>query len=65
MRPTLAKFAQEFVWRHKERILLEYAADNDHGMGPHDVNHRIAAELAKMVGADYCVVVATPHVIHP
>ena len=64
MSPTLTKFTQEFIRGNKEGILLKDAADDDHRMGPHDVNHRVAPEFAEMVGADDCVVVAAPHVIY-
>ena len=45
--PPLAKFSQELIRRHKERILLKDAADDDHGMRPHDVNHRVASKTAR------------------
>jgi len=41
----LAKFSQELIRRHKERILLKDAADDNHGMGSHDVNHRVYSVL--------------------
>jgi hypothetical protein len=63
--PTLAKLGQELLRGHKERIPLQNAADDDHGMRPHNVNHRVAAKLAKMVGANHGVVVATPYIVYP
>ena len=65
MRTTLAKVAQEFVWRHKEGILLKDAADDDHRMGPQDVNDGVSSKLAEMVGTDNCVFVPTPYLIYP
>src|SRR5258707_15078026 len=54
---------QELPWRHKERIVLENAADDDQRMRAHDVNHSVSAEFRKGVGADDRIVVATPHVV--
>src|SRR5262249_39927800 len=59
-----AKFPQELIWRHKERIVLKNTTDNHHWMRPHDVNHRVAAKLAKMISADDCVVVTEPHFVY-
>src|ERR1035441_7902054 len=61
--PPLAVFTQELLRRHEERILLENAADDNHRMGPHDVNHRVTAKFSKLVGADDRVVVTLPHII--
>jgi hypothetical protein len=61
----LAKLTQKYLGRYKERIVIENAADNDHGMRPHNVHYRVSAKLAKMVGADDGVVVVTPYVIYP
>jgi hypothetical protein len=61
--PSLTKFTQEFVRRDKEGILLKDAADDDHGMGPHDVNHHVTPKFSERVGADDCVLVAAPHVV--
>jgi hypothetical protein len=60
----LAKFSQELLRRHEERILLEDAPDDDHWMSSHDVNHRIAAKATEMVRTDDRVVMAKPHVIN-
>ena len=59
----MANLAQEFLWRHEERILLKNAADDDHRMRPHDVDHRVASKFSEMVGADDRIVVTTPHII--
>ena len=45
--------------------MLKDAADDDHRMGPHDVDHLIASKLPEMVGANDRVFVTTPHIIHP
>ena len=58
-------FTQELFRGHEERILLKNAADDDHRMRPHDVNHGIASKFRQMVGADDRIVVAAPHLIHP
>jgi hypothetical protein len=64
MSPTLTKFMQKFVRGDKEGILLKDAADDDHRMGPHDVNHRVAREFAEMVSADDRIVVAAPYFVY-
>jgi hypothetical protein len=43
---------------------MKDAADDDHRMRPHDVNHRFSPKFRKMVRADDRVVVATPHIIY-
>src|SRR5271168_355999 len=59
----LAKFSQELIRRYKEGILLKDAADDNHGMGSHDVNHRVPPKTTEMVSADDRVVVAKPYVV--
>src|SRR5216683_2629792 len=56
---------QELPRRHEERIVLENAADDDQRMRAQDVNHCVSAEFRKAVGADDCIIVATPHIIDP
>jgi len=67
MTPTsspLTKFSQEFIRRDKERILLKDAADDNHGMRSHDVNHRVTPKTTEMVSADDRVVVPKPYVVY-
>ena len=45
--------------------MLKDAADDDHRMGPHDVNDGVSSKLAEMVGTDNCVFVPTPYLIYP
>ena len=40
---------QELIRRHKEWILLEDAANDDHRMGPHNVNNDVPAKLGEIV----------------
>jgi hypothetical protein len=49
--PPFTKFTQELVGINEEGILLENAADDNHGMGAHGVNHDIATEFGEIVGA--------------
>jgi hypothetical protein len=60
----LSKFSQELIGRYKERILLKDAADDNHGMSSHDVDHRVTPKTAKMISADDGVVVAQPNVVN-
>lgn len=62
--PPLAKFKQELLRRHIERIVLKDAADDNHWVRPHDVDHRVAPELAQMVSADNRVFMAMPHIVY-
>jgi hypothetical protein len=43
---------------------MQEAADDDHRMRPHDVDHRVASKFAELVGADHRVVVTTPDIVH-
>src|SRR5690348_5840792 len=58
------KFAEKFLGRREERILLQSAADDHHRMGPHDVDYGVPAELGKVVGADHRIVMLVPNLIH-
>ena len=60
----LAEFSQELIRRYKERILLQDAADDHHGMSSHDVNHCVTTKTAEMVGTDNGVVVPKPYVVY-
>jgi hypothetical protein len=60
----LAKFTQEFVRRDIEGVLLKDAADDDHRVGSHDVDHLVAAKLLEMIGANDHVLVTKPNIIY-
>src|ERR1700752_4065258 len=60
---TRSKFRQELLRGHEERVPLKDAADDDHRMRPHDVDHGVAAELPGAVRADHRIVVAAPDVV--
>src|SRR5215467_5555453 len=59
-----AELSQELLGRHKKRILLKNAADDDHRMCPKDVNHSVTTKLAKTVRADDRVLMAAPQFVH-
>ncbi len=44
--------------------LSKNPADDDHRVRPHDVDHRVATKLRKVVGTDDRILVTRPHVIH-
>src|SRR5215468_5666601 len=46
------QLSQEFVGRHKERILVNDAADDDQWMGTHDIDNDIPSELCEIVRTD-------------
>jgi hypothetical protein len=60
----LAKFLQELIRWDEERILLKDAANDDHGMRSHDVNHRVPPKTTEMVSTDDRVVVTMPHLVY-
>jgi hypothetical protein len=60
----LPKVSQELIRRHEERIVLKDAADDNHGMSPHDVNDCVTSKTAETVSADDRVVVAKPNVVN-
>ena len=62
--PPPAKFPEELIRRHIERIVLKNAADDDHGMRPHDVDDGIASELSQVISADDRVVMTEPDVVY-
>jgi hypothetical protein len=63
LHPPPANLAQKLFRRHKKRILLKNAPDDDHRMCPHDVDHRVSSKFPQLVGADDRVVVAEPYVV--
>jgi hypothetical protein len=44
--------------------VLKNAADDDHRMCPHDVNHRVSSKFREIVGADHGIVAAAPYIVH-
>ena len=44
--------------------MLKNPADDDHGVGTHDVNDRVAPEAPEMISTDDCVVVPKPDIVH-
>jgi hypothetical protein len=62
---SLIQLLEKLLRRHKEGILLKNAADDDHGMCPHDIHHDVTTELGEIVDADDGVVVTAPDVIDP
>ncbi len=60
----MAKFPQEFVGGNIERILLEDAADDDHRVRSHDLDHLVATKLIEMIGTNDRVFVTPPNFIY-
>jgi len=54
---------QEFVRRNEERVLLEDAADDDHRVGPHDVDDDLPAKLGEIVDSNDRVLVARQNIV--
>jgi len=48
--PSLSNFAQETLLEARKGIVFEECADNDHGMRPHDVYHRVPSHFREIVG---------------
>ena len=57
------QFTQHFVGGYEERILLQDAADNDHGMCSHDVHHHVGAKLGQIIGSAHRIVVLGENVV--
>jgi hypothetical protein len=62
--PSGAPFVQEFLGRHKERVLLEDPADDNHRVRAHDVDDCVTTKLCEVVNANHRVLVTRPYVIH-
>ena len=64
-RVSFAQLAQEFIRRNEERVLLEDAADDDHRVGPHDVDDDLPAKLGEIVQSYDRVLIARQQIIQP
>ena len=60
-----AQLPQELIRRHKEGVLLEDAANDDHRMGPHNVNDDIPAKLGEIVRSDDRVWILGQNIVQP
>ena len=50
MRSTaFTQLPQELIGRNKEGVLLEDAANDDHWVGPHNINDDIPAKLGEII----------------
>jgi len=49
---ALAQLSQELVRRYEERVLLEDSADDDHGVGAHDLDNDVTTEPGEIVRAN-------------
>src|SRR6266480_4441643 len=64
-RTALAQLPQKLIRRHKKRVLLDDAADQNHRMRPQDVHYNIPAKLREIVNADDRVFIPGPDIVHP
>src|SRR6266850_2740394 len=62
-RSSFAHLTKELLRRYIEWILLKDAANDDDRMRPHDVDHRVTAESAQVVRANYRIVVTIPQIV--
>jgi hypothetical protein len=63
----LLNFTEEFLRRHKERVLLENAGKDNHRLRSHDVNYRVPSKFSEMkplssVVLEQCALV--PNLLH-
>jgi hypothetical protein len=65
LRVSFAQLPQEFIGWNEEWVLLEYAADDDHRVRPHDVNYDLPAKLGEIVQSYDRVLIARQNVIQP
>jgi len=49
---AFSQLSQEYLGRHKERVLLQDSTDYDLGMRAHDVHNDVSAKLCKIIYAD-------------
>jgi hypothetical protein len=54
---------QEFVRRNEERVLLEDAADDNHRVGPHDVDDDLPANLGEIVDSYDRVLISRQNIV--
>jgi hypothetical protein len=62
---SFAQLTQELVRWNKERVLLEDAADDNHRVGPHDVDDDVPAKLGEIIQSYDRVLVARQQIIQP
>ena len=60
-----AQLPQELVRRNKEWVLLEDSADDDHRMGPHNVNDDTPAKLGEIVYSYDRVFIPGQNIVQP
>ncbi len=54
---------QEFVGRNEERVLLEDSPDDNHRVGPHDINDNLPAKLGEIVDSYNRVPIARQDIV--
>src|SRR2546425_3582403 len=62
---ALAYHSQELIRRDEEWVLLEDSADDDHRMGPHDVDHDLPAKLGEIVDSYDRIFIPRQYVVQP
>ena len=62
---AFTQLPQKFVGRNEERVLLKDAADDDHGVGAHDIHNDLPAKLGEIVDSYDCVLIARQNVVQP
>jgi hypothetical protein len=60
-----AQLLQELIRRHKEGVLLEDAANDDHRMGPHNIHDDIPAKLGEIICSDDRVWIPGQQIVQP
>src|SRR5438874_672165 len=64
-RTALAQLPQKLIRRHKERVLLDDAADENHRVSSHDVDDKVAATLRQIIKTDHCILILGYDVVQP
>jgi hypothetical protein len=62
---SFTQLPQELVRGNEERVLLEDAADDDHRVGPHDVDNDLPAKLGEIVDSYDRVLISRQNIIQP
>src|ERR1700682_3149713 len=62
---SFTQLPQKLVRRNEERVLLEDAADDDHWVGPHDVDDDLPAKLGEIVDSYDRILISRQNIIQP
>ena len=62
---AFTQLGQELIGRNKEWVLLQNTANDDHGMGTHDVNDYVPAKLGEIICSYQRVLITRQNIVQP